>query len=127
MGGHLMNNAQSSISAKSITYDACPNQQSCAFLGTSNPRHLRVIYALIRGPRTRSEIDEIAGASNGPEVIFQLRRRGLSLPCARTQQADRDGITVWPGVYRLTDQDRQKLSSWLTLRTSNESVEEPQE
>ena len=50
------------------------------FNGTENPRHLRVIMALLVSPRTRETIDRVAGASNGPELMAELRRRGLDAP-----------------------------------------------
>lgn len=87
-------------------------QHTIPFLGTKNPRHLRVIEALLRGPRSRAEIDAIAGASNGPEVIAQLRRRGLTIPCVLVRGVDRDGVMVRHGVYRLDREDLIKLASW---------------
>ena len=56
------------------------------FTGTDNPRHLRALAALLSHPVPREQIDAIAGCSNGPELIAELRRRGLGkdhLPCER--------------------------------------------
>jgi hypothetical protein len=86
------------------------------FAGTDNPRHLRVIVAVLARARKREEIDRIAGASNGPELIAELRRRGLDFPCDRVPALDRDGYPVRPGVYHLTDADRRKLSTWQQAR-----------
>lgn len=86
------------------------------FTGTDNPRHLRVINSLLIRPRKREEIDRIAGASNGPELIAELRRRGLHTPCQRTPGIDRDGYPIRFGIYHLTDTDRRKLNAWLRLR-----------
>lgn len=86
------------------------------FTSTDNPRHLRVIHALLIGPRKREEIDRVAGASNGPELIAKLRRRGLELPCVQVPGYDRDGFPVRFGVYHLTDNDRRKLTTWLKLK-----------
>jgi hypothetical protein len=91
---------------------------SCKFDGTNNLRHLRVINALLQRGRKREEIDRIAGASNGPELIAELRRRGLTLPCNRIPAFDRDGFPVRPGVYNLTNHDRRLLSSWMARRES---------
>lgn len=82
------------------------------FSGTDNPRHLRVIHSSLLAPRKREEIDRIAGASNGPELIAELRRRGLEFPCDRVPGYDRDGLPVRFGVYHLTDNDRRKLYAW---------------
>lgn len=83
------------------------------FAGTSNPRRLRVIFALMVRPRKREEIDRIAGASNGPELIASLRRRNVTIPCRRVPGIDRDGNYVTYGVYEFTDNDRRKVLSWL--------------
>ncbi len=79
------------------------------FTGTDNPRHLRVINSLLVRPRKREEIDRIAGASNGPELIAELRRRGLHTPCQRTPGIDRDGCPINFGVYEFDSDDRRKL------------------
>jgi hypothetical protein len=86
------------------------------FIGTDNPRHLRVIHALSSRPRTREEIDRIAGSSNGPELIAELRRRGFRIPCKKAPGIDRDGYTIKFGVYEFDDDDRGKLTAWLRRR-----------
>ena len=89
---------------------------STKFTGTDNPRHLRVLYALLGHPCRREDIDSIAGCSNGPDLIAELRRRGLGeehLPCERINFLDRDGFRCRPGVYRLTEQGRRAIYTWL--------------
>lgn len=86
------------------------------FSGTDNPRHLRVLHSLMTRPRKREEIDHIAGASNGPELIAELRRRGLRAACQRTPGIDRDGKPVKFGIYYLDDADRRAINAWLRLR-----------
>ena len=86
------------------------------FSGTDNPRHLRTIQALMTRPVTREHLDQIAGCSNGPELVAELRRRGLEVPCARTKKKDRDLFDCWPGVYHFTRQDRRRVLAWLTKR-----------
>jgi len=89
----------------------------CArFTGTDNPRHLRTIQALMTRPVTREHLDQIAGCSNGPELIAELRRRGLDVPCARTKKKDRDLFDCWPGVYHFTQADRRRVLAWLAKR-----------
>lgn len=69
-------------------------------------RQKRALSALLTGPKTREQIDRIAGASNSPDVIGKMRRRfGLKLPCQRERIQDRDGHSVERGVYHLTDED----------------------
>lgn len=86
------------------------------FTGTDNPRHLRVITALMVSPRPREAIDRIAGASNGPELMAELRRRGLEAPCSKTPCIDRDGYEVKRGIYHFTDRDKRLIRAWLKRR-----------
>lgn len=83
-----------------------------SFSGTSNPRHLRAIDALMAGPLTREELDRVAGVSNGPQLVSDLRDLGLKLPCDRVRRINRDGRPCRPGVYRLNSVDRQKVEAW---------------
>ncbi len=86
------------------------------FTGTTNMRHLRVIQALLTRPLPRGQLDAVAGASNGPELVAELRRRGLDVPCTRTKKQDRDLFDCWPGVYHFTVQDRRRVRAWLSSR-----------
>lgn len=86
------------------------------FTGTDNPRHLRVIQAAMTRPMTRENLDQIAGCSNGPELVAELRRRGLEMPCVRAKKKDRDLFDCWPGVYHFTQQDRRRVLAWLAKR-----------
>ncbi|MDP2785001.1 MAG: hypothetical protein Q8O38_10485 [Sulfurimicrobium sp.] len=95
------------------TKDSTVSNLPCKFTGTDNPRHLRVIHASWARSRKREEIDRIAGCSNGPELIAELRRRGLDFPCDRVPAIDRDGYPIRYGVYSLTNSDRRKISAWL--------------
>ncbi|HEY9269215.1 MAG TPA: hypothetical protein VIO39_07185 [Methylotenera sp.] len=97
-------------------------KSSRKFLGTDNPRHLRVINSLLIRPRKREEIDRIAGTSNGPELIAELRRRGLDLPCDLVPGYDRDGFPVRFGVYNLTEKDRRKLKAWQNKLNAKASI-----
>lgn len=82
------------------------------FLGTDNPRHLRVLTVLLRRPLAREQLDAVAGASNGPDLVAELRRRGLDLPCERIHFVDCDGQGCRPGVYSLTEADRRRVYRW---------------
>lgn len=92
------------------------------FGGTENPRHLRALAALLRRPMPRKHLDREAGCSNGPDLVAELRSRGLSLPCNRAPVIDRDGREVQRGVYRLTTTDRRKLHQWLATRGGNQTA-----
>lgn len=91
-----------------------------SFLGTSNPRYLRILSALLTRARTREEIDHIAGASNGPAAIAELRGLGLPktncLACERTPCYDRDGREVMRGIYWLTPLGRRRVQEWMRQR-----------
>ena len=90
-----------------------------AFLGTENPRHLRVIQAVTVRPVPREELDRVAGCSNGPALVADLRDLGLDMPCTRTKKLDRDLFACWPGVYHLTERDRRKLNAWKRQRITS--------
>ena len=83
---------------------------------TANPRHMRVLIAVVRRSMTREHVDAEAGCSNGPELIAELRRRGLSLPCDRIPTFDRDGREVKRGVYHTTKLDRRKIHRFFAER-----------
>ncbi|MCB2019150.1 MAG: hypothetical protein KDF54_16815 [Hydrogenophaga sp.] len=89
-----------------------------AFVGTDNPRHLRAIQAVTVRPVPREELDRVAGCSNGPALVSDLRARGLEMPCTRTRRLDRDLFPTWPGVYHLTERDRRKLNEWKRRRAA---------
>lgn len=82
------------------------------FAGTDNPRYLRAINALIRGPIWRERLDRIAGCSNGPDLVDGLRSLGLEVPCKRIARIDRDKRYTRPGLYSLTENDRKLLAEW---------------
>ncbi|NTX29061.1 hypothetical protein HT746_18305 [Burkholderia pyrrocinia] len=86
------------------------------FSGTANPRHLRALSVLQRRPMSREELDAISGCSNAPDVVSNLRTKGLDLPCVRILCIDRDGLEVRRGVYHLTTSDRRKVARWLKSR-----------
>ena len=93
---------------------SAPNRPN--FTGTDNPRQLRVIHAFLARPRRREDVDSIAGCSNAPELIAELRRRGLEVPCERILFIDRDGHACRPGVYSLTLADRRMVYAWMAKR-----------
>jgi len=87
------------------------------FTGTDNPRHLRVLRALLVCKRSRKEIDRIAGASNGPALMGWLRRHGLiSLEAKKEHSIDRDGRAVTFGIYEFDDHDRHAVNVFFLLR-----------
>ena len=87
-----------------------------ANFSTDNPRHLRAIRLLMIRPVKREELDRVAGCSNSPELVAELRRRGLEIPCTRVSCLDRDGRECRPGIYHLTEKDRRIIHRWLRTR-----------
>lgn len=75
---------------------------------TDNPREIRIVCALVIAPRTREELDRIAGASNVPDAIATLREKGLAIPCCREPVTDKDRETVFRGRYSLTPSDLER-------------------
>lgn len=86
------------------------------FAGTENPRHLRAITALLQRARFKNDLQAITGASNTPELVAELRRRGLETPCEKVPMIDRDGLIVHPGIYSFSERDRRKLHAWMRER-----------
>ena len=64
-------------------------------------RKIRLVRGLLTGPKTREQVDRIAGASNGPEIIRQLRALGLRIDCRMMPSTDRDGLPCRYGLYSL--------------------------
>ena len=97
------------------------SKTNCKFTGTDNPRHLRALAALLVRSLPREHLDRVAGCSNGPNLISELRDLGLGkdgLPCTRVPGTDRDGFVVYPGVYSLSEAGRRAVNVWLRLRNA---------
>ncbi len=77
------------------------------------PRQSRALALLMPGHWVaRETFDREVGASNGPDLIQQLRRK-LGHGAIETQHfdvIDRDGKPCRPGRYRLTDEGRERLA-----------------
>jgi hypothetical protein len=87
-----------------------PLPEFCPFF-TDNPRERRIIRALANGAQTREELDAIAGASNVPDAIAALRRKGLEIPSCREPVTDRDAEIVYRGRYCFTVNDMSRTRS----------------
>jgi hypothetical protein len=99
--------------APQLSQAKAPKSEPTTFLGTDNPRHLRVLQALRVRPAPRKAIDSVAGCANGPALIADLRELGLEIPCTRTKAIDRDLFTCYPGVYSFTARDKRWEAQWL--------------
>lgn len=98
------------------------SKSPAAFVGTDNPRYLRALQALLTRPVPREQLDSVAGCSNGPALIAELRALGLPspecLPCDRVPCFDRDGEEVRRGVYSLTPTGRRRVNEWKRRRAA---------
>lgn len=74
-------------------------------------RKIRLVRGLLTGPKTREQVDRIAGASNGPEIIRQLRALGLRIDCRMMPSTDRDGLPCRYGLYSLASM--AQAEAWL--------------
>lgn len=99
------------------------SNKSSRFVGTDNPRALRVISGLLRRPMPREAVDSTAGASNGPDLISEIRDlfplatdRNAFIKCERINFVDRDGRPCRPGVYSFTARGRSLIHAWMTSR-----------
>lgn len=112
-------NSRKVAPAKNHTITDHHSTQPAPFFGTDNPRYLRAIAALLRRPQPRESIDSIAGCSNGPALVSELRDLGLTdknLKCDRIKFIDRDGKVCRPGVYSLTATGRRMIYAWIAKR-----------
>src|SRR6478672_255687 len=74
--GRIMEKAQLPVFAELSLGDTedFTGKPARKFIGTENPRQLRTIHRLLISPLTREHLDRTAGASNGPELVAELRR-----------------------------------------------------
>jgi hypothetical protein len=78
-------------------------------------RQARTMAALVAstGWISREQIDRIAGASNGPQIIMELRRKVTGhdgLDTTRMDAVDRDGKPCKPGYYCINAIGRERVA-----------------
>lgn len=108
---NLRDKFNSILAKRETEFSNCGN-----FAGSKNPRQVRALSALLRGPCSRAELARMAGCANAPDLIMQLRRRGLGddLQCKFVKAIDRDNKPVEYGVYSLTERGRAAVLQWAT-------------
>jgi len=84
------------------------------------PRQCRALDALVAASDwiEREQIDRIAGASNGPQIIMELRRKVTGrdgIDMERVDKIDRDGNLSKPGRYRLNELGRRRINAICSL------------
>jgi hypothetical protein len=86
-----------------------------AVFHTDSPRHLRLLHVLMKRKLTRTEVDSVAGASNGPDEMKELRDKGLtSLFADKEPIFDRDGRKSHQGIYSPSSDDRRTIARFLS-------------
>lgn len=83
-----------------------------------SPRRIRVLEALHARKSWifREDIDRIAGSSNGPDVVSQLRHRhGIEIDMQMVPRVDRDGRPCEVGQYKLTEQGIEAAAALLNI------------
>lgn len=87
-----------------------------------SPRAFRLMLALLNGSRSSEECDLLAGASNPPHYIAQLRRHlKLELPCEQVSFVTKDGKRSHYGRYQVTPDDKDKIRAMLaTFEAAND-------
>ena len=101
------------------------DEQRPRFLGPRTPSQMRIVAHLWdKRALTRAEVDQIAGRANGPDVMLQLHKLGLTkgrrgaregdvcVLSLNRELIDRDGLFVEAGVYRLTDRGLDAVKAW---------------
>lgn len=96
--------------AKLSQFPRRKQRQPGKFDEARNPREFRFLQTVLHRHMTREELDAVSGASNGPEIVNQLRGRGLEIPCYRLGTMDRDGAWVYRGLYALSHKDRGQVA-----------------
>lgn len=76
------------------------------------PRQKRLMAALAQATDWiyREAVDRITGASNGPQIVMEVRRKvtgGDHLRMEQGDSVDRDGRACKPGRYKLTEEGRE--------------------
>lgn len=70
-------------------------------LTPTSTRQLRALKALSTGAKMRYDLDGLAGTTNAPECVRQLRRLGWPIITERVEIIDRDGCVTRVGRYHL--------------------------
>lgn len=92
---------------------SAPNSADSRTASRLTQRQSRLLAALLsKDWILREEVDRISGASNGPQIISELRRKltgddGIDM--RQIEATDRDGRPCRPGQYRLNEVGRARL------------------
>lgn len=70
-------------------------------LQINSERQYRLIFAILKQPMAISELIQIVGANNIPDVVRRLRAKGWEIATIEQKVKTRDGLIVSIGLYRL--------------------------
>lgn len=103
------------IQAQSITKQSNQNSTiAYSFKGTKSPRRIRALIALVyRDYVSRENLDRLAGCSNSPDLVFQMKNAGLPIQTREVKAKDRDGRNTHYADYYLTPVIKAKAKEWL--------------
>lgn len=101
-------NAQPHKNAELSANHAANSTRRAAF----TPRQTRLMTALAQATDWiyREAVDRITGASNGPQIVMEVRRKVTGddhLKMEQVDSVDRDGRACKPGRYKLTEEGRE--------------------
>jgi hypothetical protein len=108
-----MENARFPTKEEPSALDSANSKVETTRAGAFTPRQSRVLQALLTAENwiARESVDSIAGASNGPQIILELRRKVTGhdgIEMQKAEATDRDGRACKPGRYRLTALGRER-------------------
>ena len=106
--GGQMKTPDPTITAES----SAPNSLNFSKPPKFTPRQKRALDALWTGPKMRETLDRLAGCSNAPQLVSDLKDKGVNIECVLIDSFDRDGKPCKPGRYELTDKGRDALGQW---------------
>lgn len=85
---------------------------SATHSATDNPRHPRVLHAVMLLPAPRGELDRLAGPSNSTAVAADLLHLGPVVPCTKGKAANSGLFTCWTRACDPTARGCHKLTTW---------------
>ena len=87
--------------ARQMTLEQAPFSPEPVRRATIRGQMRRALLALQDGPISREQLDKVCSASNSPDVVGQLRARGLKIVCTKQAALNRRGEPCRFGVYSL--------------------------
>lgn len=114
-----MKSAQPHTNAEPGALDSADSTVDATKRHHLTPRQTRLLNALLstEGWVSRERVDRISGASNGPQIILEVRRKVTGhdgIEMRKESAIDRDGRPCKPGRYRLSAPGRERAIEFLS-------------